>query len=135
MRRLIDRLETVGLQQEGISVVFDRDFEFARPRLKLFEKLAKFYAEIHAKVAQISFADSRRFCPLQAADLLAWETRRELINRSGGHESNPRWGDLLAALPSGQIEFAVGEYWTKEWFDQEIPRLQGRTGATAASLI
>lgn len=123
MRRIMDRLETLGLQGEEISVTFDRDFEFARRRLRLFEELHKRYPQIRANVAQIAFSDSQRFYPLQAADLLAWETRRELVNRTGVVESTTRWKELMAALPSGQIEFAAGEFWTKAWFDEEIPKL------------
>lgn len=123
MRRIMDRPRTVRLESDGLSVVFDRDFEFARRRLGLFEELSRLYPEIYANVAQVSFADSAHFCPLQAADLLAWETRRQLVNQSGGKPSTARWDDLMAALPSGQIEFAAGEFWTQEWFDQEIPKL------------
>jgi hypothetical protein len=125
VRRIIDRLETVGLLQEKVTIIFDQDFGFARRRLRLFEELKKRYQPIRERIVQVSFADSRTFYPLQAADMLAWETRRELINRSGGHESTKRWKELMAALPSGQIDFAVGEFWTKEWFDQELPKLLG----------
>jgi hypothetical protein len=29
----------------------------------------------------------------------------------------------MTILPSGQIEFAIGEFWTQEWFSQELPKL------------
>jgi hypothetical protein len=123
VRRIMDRLETVGLRHEKLTIIFDQDFAFAPKRLKLFAELKKYYEPIRTRVAQVSFADMRTFYPLQAADMLAWETRRELVNRSGGRESNARWKELMTALPSGQIEFAAGEFWTKEWFDQELPKL------------
>ena len=123
VRRIMDRLETVGLRGERLTIIFDQDFAFARPRLRLFEELKKRYQPIRERVAQVSFADSRTFYALQAADMLAWETRRELVNQSGGKESTKRWKELTAALPSGQVEFAVGEFWTKQWFDRELPKV------------
>jgi hypothetical protein len=125
IRRIMDRLETVGLNQEKITIVFDQDFEFARRRLRLFEELRKQYEPIRERVVQVSFADSRTFYPLQAADMLAWETRRQLVNAAGGKQSTVRWRELTAAMPSGQIEFAVGEFWTRGWFDREMPKLIG----------
>lgn len=124
VRRIMDRIDIIrALKGDAISIVFDRDFEYARRRIGLIADLSKLYPEVHDRVAQISFADSEHFNPLQAADLLAWETRRQLVNKSGGDPSTQRWGELIAALPSGQIEFACGEFWTQEWFDQEIPKL------------
>jgi hypothetical protein len=131
IRRIMDRLEMLGLQGEEISITFDRDFEFARRRLRLFEEICKAFPHINAHVSQISFANSRQCYPLQAADLLSWETRRELISKSGGRESNPRWRELMTALPSGQIEFGAGEFWTKEWLDQELPKLFPAPGRVA----
>jgi hypothetical protein len=128
VRRIMDRLETVGLNQEKLTIVFDQDFASAPKRLKLFAQLKQCYEPIRTRIAQVSFADMRTFYPLQAADMLAWETRRELINRSGGRESSTRWNELMTALPSGQIEFAVGEFWTKDWFDQELPKMAERAG-------
>jgi hypothetical protein len=37
----------------------------------------------------------------------------------------------MTVLPSGQIEFGAGEFWTKEWFDQELPKLSQATGQAA----
>ena len=123
VRSIMDRLETLRMQHEEISVTFDRDFEFARRRVRLFEELSRQYPQIAAHVAQVSFADSESFYPLQAADLLAWETRRELFNKARATQSTARWRDLMAALPSGQIQFDVGEFWTEAWFDEEMPKL------------
>src|SRR6516162_11000659 len=32
---------------------------------------------------------------------------------------------LKAAVPSDQIEFGAGEFWTKIWFDENLPQVRG----------
>jgi hypothetical protein len=55
----MDRLDTIGLRHERVTLIFDQDFEFVRRRLRLFEELKKRYQPIRERVAQVSFADSR----------------------------------------------------------------------------
>jgi hypothetical protein len=123
LRRVLDHLQMAAFANESIGITFDQDFEFARQRLSLFENIWKQQPIVRERVAQLSFAASRHFYPLQAADLLAWETRRQLANRA--HEKPPtaRWPELMAALPSGELGYAAGEFWTREWFDEELPKL------------
>ena len=77
LRLVIDRIDASNLNDD-ISLIFDQDFEFARPRLRLLEHLYKTDPRIRGRVTQISFASSRVFYQLQAADILAWHARRHL---------------------------------------------------------
>ena len=123
-RRIVDRLTESGFPDELLSITFDRDWEFARQRLNVVEHVARFAPPIRKNLAQLSFANSAVFYPLQAADLLAWETRRELVNRLESKPSTSRWGDLMTALPYGELDYAAGEYWDKEKIEKELPKVE-----------
>lgn len=109
VRCVVDRMDEAK-EQESVALIFDRDMEFSRPRLGLFEHLLKGDRRVGARIASIAFADSKRFVQLQAADLLAWETRKELINRAGKSESTPRYNDLMQSLPYIDPDY-TGEFW------------------------
>jgi hypothetical protein len=122
LRRIIDRLHEAQ-ELEPIAVVFDRDFQYARPRLKLLEDIHKHDPRVGPRIASVNFSDSKRYIPLQAADLLAWETRRELVNRVQGFASSSRWGALFKALPFQELDYE-GEFWDKELFDSSFATIE-----------
>jgi Protein of unknown function (DUF3800) len=126
LRRIMDRLDESGMGNEPISVTFDQDFDFARRRLPMFIDLRKRDPKLRAALAQVSFASSDHFYPLQAADLLAWETRRHIAHMAGEARPSGRWSDLTVPLPYDELDYAAGEYWTQEWFDQELPKLRAQ---------
>jgi hypothetical protein len=135
LRRIVDRLNEAGFPEEQISITFDRDWEFARRRLTLIEEISKRAPQIRRNLAQLSFADSEHFYPLQAADLLAWETRRELAHRIEGERGTARWAELMTALPYGELDYAAGEYWNKEWIDRDLPNIEAEHEAARAAAL
>lgn len=76
VRRVVDRLEEAH-EQEPLQLIFDRDIEYARRRLRLFENILKGDRSASNRIATIGFGDTEWHLPLQAADLLAWETREK----------------------------------------------------------
>jgi hypothetical protein len=133
VRRVRDRLSSAGLAHEQMALIFDQDFDFARRRLTLFKHITERYADLRESLAILSFADARHYYPLQAADLLAWETRRHLVNVVDGKRDTARWDDLMAALPSGEFDYE-GEYWDKKLIDSEIPKVEAANAAALAAL-
>jgi hypothetical protein len=128
VRRIRDRLSSAGLAHEQMAMFFDQDFEYARRRLTLFEDISKRSSDLRESLVVLSFADARHYYPLQAADLLAWEKRRRLINLIGGKRDTARWDDLMAALPSGEFDYQ-GEYWDKTLIDSELPKVEAANAA------
>ncbi len=126
LRRVKDHLGHGRFDDQLISVIFDQDFAYARPRVRLVEEVRQRDRWLADRLTMVAFGNSEHFYPLQAADLLAWETRRQLVNEATGNPSTPRWAQLMAVLPSGDYGYAAGEHWTKEWFDHEIPKLRGK---------
>jgi hypothetical protein len=123
MRRICDRLD-LAKESESVTIVFDRDFEFARRRLSLFTNLDRFNQRVAERYAGIMFADAARYLPLQAADLLAWSTRRELMSRAKKLQPNNRYHQLLAALPYYDPEYAAGEFWDQAEIDKYFPEVE-----------
>ena len=109
VRRIVDRLELAG-EDDDVAIIFDRDMEFAKPRLTLFEHILKGDPRASRRIASIAFSDARRYFALQAADLLAWETRSELIQRAKKEPSKQRFQELMTALPHGELDYE-GEFW------------------------
>jgi hypothetical protein len=135
LRRVVDRCIAAGFPDEPLSITFDRDWEFARRRLGLIEEISKRAPHIRQNLAQLSFADAEHFYPLQAADLLAWETRRRLAEIIEGASGTARWAELMTALPYGELEYAAGEYWNKEWIDRDLPKIEAEHEAARAAFL
>jgi hypothetical protein len=132
MRRISDRLD-LAQEKESVAVVFDQDFEFSRRRLALFQNLWSFERRIAEKYAAIMFADAERYPPLQAADLLAWTTRRELMLRAKKLQPSNRYRELFAALPYYDPEYAAGEFWDQGEIDREFPKVEAERAAQRPS--
>jgi len=113
LRMLVDRLKK-SVPGERVNIMFDCDPEFCPSRfrrwldIKARDPVARLY------LTSITFGDPSVFRPLQAADLLAWETRKELVQKAGGFDSTDRFEELFKitawdALPDYASELWVGE--------------------------
>lgn len=122
MRRVIERVKAAKLE-DVVSVTFDTDPEFARVRLRRFFEIREHDSNAREYLSSITFANPKIYVQLQAADLLAWETRRDLVQKSGGHNSTPRYKDLFTALSDYELDYS-SELWDKEELDKQLLRLE-----------
>lgn len=83
---IVERLKQ-SRPDDWVSLYFDCDEEFTPARFKRFIRLRKRRPEVSKYFRAFSVADPKSFLPLQAADLLAWQTRKELMGKVGGYES------------------------------------------------
>ena len=72
------------------------------------------------------FSNAPLYAPLQAADLLAWESRKQLIQKIGGFDSTPRWKELfdvegLSNLSTG-LEYAE-KFWTAKDLEENLVKI------------
>jgi hypothetical protein len=44
--------------------------------------------------------------------VLAWETRKELAQKAGGHKSTRRWQQVFAQMPDYDLDY-MGEFYDK----------------------
>jgi hypothetical protein len=112
LRRVIDRLSSAHAE-DTLALVFDRDPEFASNRINLFNALLAHRAAARKLLCSITFADPWRYPGLQCADILAWETRKEMIQRLGGHQSTKRWIAMFTQMPQYQLDY-IGELWDEQ---------------------
>jgi Protein of unknown function (DUF3800) len=137
IRRITDRLQiTGGLTPPLIAIHFDQDFQFAGSRINLLEAVKKRTEYLRRVLTSVAFSNSDFYYPLQAADMLAWATRRNLM-RLVGEKPDAQWDQFLSEFPVGEFEYAAGEYWDcseaakldRFWveFSASIP-LAGRSG-------
>jgi len=122
LRRIIDRLDQAQ-ERDAIELVFNRDYQFARPRLRLLEHINKRDPRMASRVAAISFGDARHYYLLQAADILAWQTRKHLVNQSGTQAETEGWRELFSALPDRDLDYE-GELWDGEMVEAKFSELE-----------
>jgi hypothetical protein len=114
-------------ENDFISVCFDQDRDFSGARLNLFWH-AKDRFKWARRFHEISFGDSRYIVPLQAADLLASETRKELIRRAEDKPSTERFKSLLA-LELGEAMRTRGEFWDRDLTEKRMRAVEAQFAA------
>lgn len=97
-----------------VHIVFDTDRDFAKARFELFSRIRAFDKNMRESIPMITFADPKIVRPLQAADLLAWETRKEMIQKSQGYKSTPRYQALIDGLSQFALDYTRELFGPKE---------------------
>jgi len=118
MRMIVERMKIVR-PNDYVSVFFDCDKGFTPARFQKFIGFRDHDPEAKRYFQSFSIAEPKLYLPLQAADLLAWETRKELIRKLGGLESRPEFTYIFEALP-GSFPDYTGEFWDETEIERKI---------------
>ncbi|MGA7563539.1 MAG: DUF3800 domain-containing protein [Desulfobaccales bacterium] len=121
IRNIVDRLKKMEAH-DIINVIFDTNPEFGSRRFSLLSDIRKHDPEAAKHIGSLAFADGKLYSALQAADILAWETRKELTQKLLGHKSTPRWKQLFTIFPGYYPDY-TGELWGKELLEQHFKNL------------
>jgi hypothetical protein len=78
MRMIVERMK-VACPNDFVAVHFDCDKAFSPSRFQRFIGVRDRDPEARRYLQTFTIAEPRIYLPLQAADLLAWETRKELL--------------------------------------------------------
>ena len=116
LRRIVDRLHVID-DETKIALIFDTDPEFSSNRINIFNALMGHDPRATKRLSSVTFAHPIYYPGLQCADLLVWETRKEMVQRAGGHASTKRWQALFAQMPDYRLEY-IGEQWDEEEFQR-----------------
>jgi len=122
VRRTIDRLEQVE-SRDDIAITFDQDFTLSGRRLNLFQRIYKGDPRVRSRVAQVSFANSRAYRQLQAADVLAWHTRRQLYAQEKHEPELASWKALFTEMPFVSLDYE-GEFWDAAMMEAEFSNVE-----------
>lgn len=125
IRRSIEMLNIFEPKHDLIHLIFDTDPKFAPARFELFSKIRKHDKRAKEYLTSITFADPKIYTPLQAADFLAWETRKNLIQKAGGFDSTKRWKELFSIYSEHEIVY-TGELWDRNEIQRVFANLEPR---------
>jgi hypothetical protein len=114
LRLIMDRLQAMG-NSEQIALVFDTDPQFGANRFNIFCALIAYRNEARRRLSSITFGYPAYYPGLQCADILAWETRKDMGQRLGGHQSTKRWRAMFEAMPEYHLDY-IGELWDEANF-------------------
>lgn len=119
IRMIVERLK-VSRPDDWVSLYYDCDEQFTPARFQRFIGLRKRRPEVAKYLRAFSIADPKSFLPLQAADVLAWQTRKELMRKLGGYESRPEYKFLFEATSPFDFHDYVSEFWTGPDLEEKI---------------
>jgi hypothetical protein len=122
LSRVIGQMHDAGITKT-LAVVFDTDPEFGPNRFGLFCALMGHDQRATRRLGSITFAHAAYYPGLQAADLLVWETRKELMQKRDGHNSTRRWQAMFTSMPHYHLEYTVGERWDDQQFERKMPEI------------
>jgi hypothetical protein len=134
LRRTIDQLHAAKVD-DTINLVFDTDPEFGSNRFNLFCALMGHDARAARRLSSITFGHPTYYPGLQCADLLVWETRKELMQKRDGYKSTKRWQAMFTKMPEYHLEYIAGERWSDESFDHAMPNIVEKFLVSGSSLV
>lgn len=120
LRRVVDKLHSAEIDGT-IAVVFDTDPEFGPNRFNVFCALMGHDQRAARRLSSITFGHPVYYPGLQCADLLVWETRKELMQKKDGYQSTRRWRAMFSNMPNYQLQYIAGERWDDTTFEDAMP--------------
>jgi hypothetical protein len=116
IKAVIARMK-IARPRDFVAVHFDCDKTFAPARFQRFLWARDKEPEGRYYLQTFCISEPRQFLPLQAADLLAWETRKHLIRTIAGHDARPEFKLLLQTPVLSGTEYE-SEVWDKAKIDE-----------------
>jgi hypothetical protein len=118
MRMIVERMK-VSAPRDFVSVHFDCDRNFTPARFQRFIGIRDRDPDAKLYLQSFTIADPRVYIPLQAADLLAWESRKDVLRRMGGFESREEYDSIFQILPD-YFPTYISELWLESDIEEQI---------------
>src|SRR6185437_14847549 len=109
LRMVVDRVR-LAEPDSAVWVHFDCDINLAPARFQKFLHVREAIPDAKRTLLGFGVGDPMRLQSLQAADFLAWETRKAMIRRMNLHSERPEFEALFASLPWHLVQYS-GEWW------------------------
>jgi Protein of unknown function (DUF3800) len=132
LRRTVDQLHAAGID-DTVALVFDTDPEFGPNRFNLFCALMGHDERAARRLSSITFGHPVYYPGLQCADLLVWETRKELMQKHNGYQSTKRWQAMFTQMPDYHLDYIAGERWGDASFEDAMPQIIANLPSSGAS--
>ena len=117
LRRVIGKLREIGYTGP-ITAVFDDCEEYSVRCYRMWSALRTHAPELALLMPSITFADDVMFYPLQAADILAWETNKHLRQMAGQHKIRKQMERLMQSTEPGYGLEYISEFYDAEALDR-----------------
>jgi hypothetical protein len=105
-------------KDERIAFIFDQQDEFAFKANQIYANMLQSHAQ-RDRLGPLSFADSKRLPPLQAADMLAYEVHRQFRHGERPPPDKVRWQSVRLSEGSrvsvGFLDEAAIKEWAEAW--------------------
>ena len=129
MSRIVDRMK-LARPDDYVAVHFDCDKTFTPSRFQRFIRARDHDPAADHYLRSFTIAEPKVWFPLQAADLLAWESRKELLRRLGGYESRIEFKEMFEVM-SGYFPDYTGEFWDEKEIEEQILKPRGLLASEA----
>lgn len=123
LRMVVDRMK-VSAPNDQVSIMFDCDRGYTPARFQQYIRVREKIPDAARFLVSFTIGEPRAFLPLQAADLLAWETRKDLIRQAEGLDSRPEFQHMMMTLP-GFFPDYTSELWSREELQKLYEGVQG----------
>ncbi len=112
IRLVVDRM-MVAAPRDSVSLIFDCDQNFSSARFSRFVTIRRSFVPATKHLDAFTIAEPKRYLVLQAADLLAWETRKAMERNTKGLPSRPEFDHFFTEV-AGIFPEYIGEEWSAE---------------------
>jgi hypothetical protein len=118
MKLVTDRM-TIAAPRDSVALVFDCDMTFAAQRFQRFIHIRKEVPSAALHLEAFTIAEPKRYLQLQAADMLAWQTRKAMERNFKGLPARPDFDHFFEEI-AGIIPEYVGEEWTAQKLEEDL---------------
>jgi hypothetical protein len=102
-----------------ISITFDCDEGYAPSRFQRYLSVRRDDVDARKYLAAFTVAEPKIYASLQAADLLAWEIRKDLLRQIGGYEVRTEFQNMMSILPGFPPDYEE-ELWSEEKLEKQF---------------
>lgn len=117
--RMVGNRMKISCPDDFAAICFDCDTNYTPARFQRFLGVREYDPDARKLFRSFAVADPKTHLPLQAADFLAWETRKELLRKMGGYESRPEFNVLFQTVPALPADY-TGEFWNKDLIYEQL---------------
>lgn len=126
IKLVVERM-TIAAPKDSVALIFDCDLGFASPRFQRFIKVRQGIQPAAKHLEAFTIAEPKRYLQLQAADLLAWETRKAMERNIKGLPTRPEYDQFFSEMMGIFPEY-IGETWSREAIETELVKPLLETG-------
>src|SRR5271157_1125684 len=117
LRVVVKKLRSVGYEGT-MSPIFDDCEQYSTRCYRMWSRWRVKEPDFGRLVPSITFADDKVYAPLQAADILAWESHKQLKQEAANYKPRKQFERLMQSTTPGYGLDYGSEVWEKSGLDE-----------------